>query len=131
MYQTRKNWPRNLCRIGHTRSCSSQFQRCRKKHGCTTCKFKRGKDEKNASRNLCRTSICDLTVKSVKVIGPFLNVCMLYEAYNYQRFMSKYFKSKWNTGQCSWIRHVVLYHEGAKPRQDVEKFIGGNIYRRS
>ena len=35
-------------------------------------------------------------------------VCMLYESYSYQRFMRKYFKSKLNTGQCIWIRHVVL-----------------------
>ena len=34
--------------------------------------------------------------------------------------MRKYFKSKWNIGQCILIRHVVLYHEGAKCRQDVE-----------
>ena len=34
--------------------------------------------------------------------------------------MRKYFKAKWNIGQCILIRHVVLYHEGAKCRQDVE-----------
>ena len=108
MDQTWKNWPRNLCRIGHMRSCSSQCQISKQKHACTTGKFKRGKDEKTASRNLCRSSICDFTVTCVKVIGQFLNVCMLYESYNYQRFMRKYVKSKWNTGQCIWIRHVVL-----------------------
>ena len=34
--------------------------------------------------------------------------------------MRKYFKSKWNTWQCILIRHVVLWHEGAKCRQDWE-----------
>ena len=108
MGQTRKNRPRNLCRIGHTWSCTWQRHISERKHACITGNSKWGKHEKTAPRNLCRSSICDLTVKSVKVIGPFLNVCMLYEAYNYQRFMSKYFNSKWNTVQCNWNRHVVL-----------------------
>ena len=108
MSQTRKNRPRNLCRIGHTRACSSQCQISKKNHACTNWQVQTRQRRKNSFTEHVPFKYMRPTVTCVKVIGHFLNVCMLYESYSYQRVMRKYSKTKWNTGQSIWIRHVVL-----------------------